>query len=83
MAGKSQSKTEKATDVQVGGQHYKSFEIQPGVFAEINRLTFFESDVVKRVCRHSRGGKGLEDLEKAVHEIRLIAELQYDGATIE
>lgn len=66
-----------AIDVQVGGEHYKQFAIQPGVFCETNKLTFFESDVIKRLCRHSRGGKGLQDLEKAMHELKLIAKVQY------
>lgn len=65
-------------DVQVGGSHYKGFKIQPGEFSEANGLSFFEGSVIKRICRHSRGGKGLEDLEKSIHEIRLLAKLQYD-----
>lgn len=68
----------KASDEQVGGKHYKGFAIQPGIYSEQNGLSFFEGDVVKRVTRHrTETGKGVEDLQKAIHEIRLIAEVQY------
>jgi hypothetical protein len=70
--------TKRALDVQVGGDHYKDLQIQPGYFSEVNRLTFFEGDVVKRVTRHRRGGKGVEDIEKAIHELKLIAQIQYN-----
>ena len=67
----------KALDVQVGGVHYKHFAIQPAQFAEKNNLSFLEGCAIKRLCRHSRGGKGIEDLKKAIHEIQLIAAIQY------
>lgn len=62
---------------QVGGSHYQQFKIQPYEIAERNGLTFLEGSAVKRLHRHSRGGKGLQDLEKAVHEIRLLAKQTY------
>lgn len=67
-----------ALSVQVGGGHYKDFPIQPVEFVEANNLTFLEGCVVKRLCRHSRGGKGRQDIEKAIHELQLILELHYD-----
>ena len=72
-----------ATERQVGGQHYKGLQIQPGTFAHKNGLTFYEGCVIKRVCRHSRGGKGRQDIEKAIHELQIILELEYgdDSAT--
>lgn len=66
-----------ALDVQVGGAHYKDFPIQPVEFTERNRLSFLEGCVVKRVCRHSRGGKGRQDIEKAIHELQLLLALHY------
>lgn len=72
----------KPTDRQVGGNHYKQFSIQPTVFSERNKLTFLEGDIVKRVCRHNRGGKGREDIEKAIHELQLILELHYTEETV-
>lgn len=67
-----------ALSIQVGGGHYKDFPIQPVEFAEANNLTFLEGCVLKRLCRHSRGGKGRQDIEKAIHELQLILELHYD-----
>lgn len=69
--------TPSALDEQVGGNHYKGFKIQPAVFSETNGLSGLEFCVVKRACRHSRGGKGLEDIKKAIHELQLIAKIQY------
>lgn len=66
-----------ALDVQIGGAHYKGMPIQPAEFSERNALTFLEGCVVKRVCRHSRGGKGRQDIEKAIHELQLILALHY------
>ena len=72
-----------ALDTQIGGQHYKQLPIQPVVFSHKNKLTFLEGCVVKRVARHSRGGKGRQDIEKAIHELQLILDLEYgdDSAT--
>lgn len=67
-----------ASNSQVGGDHYKNLRYQPGIFNEGNRLTFFEGCVVKRVCRHSRGGAGAKDIRKAIHELELILEVQYE-----
>lgn len=67
-----------ATKEQVGGNHYKQFELQPAEISHRNKLTFLEGSVVKRMHRHSRGGKGIQDLKKAIHEIRLIAKFDYN-----
>ena len=62
---------------QIGGSHYKGFAIQPAHFAEANGLSFLEGCAIKRLCRHSRGGKGRQDLEKAIHEIQLLIAERY------
>lgn len=61
---------------QIGGSHYKDLKIQPVEFIHANKLNFLEGCVVKRLCRHRRKN-GKEDLEKAIHEIRLLIELEY------
>lgn len=67
-----------ALDIQVGGSHYRDGDIQPVQYIEANRLAFLEGCVVKRVTRHNReGGKGRQDIEKAIHELRLLLELRY------
>ena len=65
-------------NTQVGGTHYKDCEIQPVEFIEANKLQFLEGCVVKRVSRHDKpSGKGLEDINKAIHELELLKELRY------
>ena len=63
-----------ASKRQVGGGHYKDYAIQPAQFSEANGLSFLEGCVVKRVARWRRGGKGVEDLDKAIHELQLLKE---------
>jgi hypothetical protein len=63
---------------QIGGDHYRTCAIQPVEFIEANRLQFLEGCVVKRVTRHDKPtGKGRQDIEKAIHELRLLLELRY------
>ena len=69
----------KPSQIQVGGDHYKSLNIQPAEFSERNSLSFLEGCVIKRLCRWRRGGKGREDLLKARHEIDLLLELYPDA----
>ncbi len=60
-------------DKQVGGDHYKDAAIQPITYITANNLNFLEGCVVKRVTRwRVDGGKGVEDLKKAIHEIELL-----------
>ncbi len=67
-----------ATESQVGGDHYRTCKIQPVHFIEANGLGFLEGCVIKRVTRHNRpGGKGRQDIEKAIHELQLLLELRY------
>jgi len=70
--------SESALDVQIGGDHYKTCKIQPVEFIHANEMPFLDGCVVKRVSRHSKPtGKGRQDIEKAIHELQLILELQY------
>ena len=67
-----------ALDVQVGGNHYRQGGIQPVQYIEANDLKYLEGAVVKRVTRHDKeGGKGRQDIEKAIHELELLLELRY------
>lgn len=68
-------------DMQIGGDHYKSCNIQPVEFIEANELMFLEGCVIKRVTRHNKPtGKGKQDIEKAIHELQLLLELRYGNA---
>lgn len=71
---------DRATDTQIGGDHYKTCAIQPVEYIEANGLPFLEGCVVKRVTRHAKPtGKGLQDIDKAIHELQLIRQLRYGG----
>lgn len=59
---------------QKGGNHYKKFAIQPAVFIELNKLSFLEGCIVKRICRWKEKG-GVEDLEKIKHEVDLLIQI--------
>jgi hypothetical protein len=65
-----------ALDKQVGGDHYKSFVIQPIEFCMKNSLGAAESAVVKYICRYQDKG-GVEDLEKIKHYVDLLIEYRY------
>lgn len=66
----------KATDSQVGGDHYKSFAIQPVEFIHANNLDFLQGNIVKYACRH-KSKSGADDVKKIIHYAHLILQLQY------
>lgn len=53
-------------DVQVGGQHYKKYKIQPVELYNKFCLGFGESNLIKYSMRH-QDKNGLQDLEKVEH----------------
>lgn len=71
-----QTKTKNPLDVQVGGGHYKDFEIQPIEYCMRNKLDHCQSNVVKYVSRFRDKG-GLEDLLKARHYIDILIGFEY------
>ena len=66
-----------ATDRQVGGQHYKDCKIQPIDYIMENNLTFCEGNALKYITRHRRKGEGRRDIEKAIHYLEMILEVEY------
>lgn len=66
---------EKALDTQVGGGHYKSKVIQPVEYIHANGIGYFEGNVIKYVTRW-RDKNGVQDLEKAIHYLKLLIELE-------
>ena len=63
-----------ALDIQIGGNHYKDFAIQPVEFITRNGLGFCAGNVIKYTCRYQKKG-GIEDLRKARHYLDLLIEL--------
>jgi Protein of unknwon function (DUF3310) len=69
----------KASDVQVGGDHYRKYPIQPVEFCIANDIGFLAGNVIKYVTRY-KDKNGAEDIRKAIHYLKLILEFEY-GAT--
>jgi hypothetical protein len=67
-----------ALDKQIGGSHYKDYEIQPVEFIHKNKIGFLPGNVIKYVCRH-HAKNGKEDLLKAMNYLQLLMELEYGG----
>ena len=67
--------TNKATDIQVGGNHYQ-LPIQPIEYIHKNGLGFIEGNVIKYITRY-RNKNGKQDLLKAKHYIDLLIQLEY------
>ena len=65
-----------ASEIQVGGSHYRDFAIQPAEFIHKNAIGFLAGNVIKYVCRHGKKN-GVEDLKKARHYIDLLIEHEY------
>lgn len=66
---------EKATNKQVGGDHYKKCKIQPIEYIHANGLGFIEGCIVKYISRWRDKG-GLEDIHKIKHYCDLLIELE-------
>jgi hypothetical protein len=66
----------KAIDHQEGGNHYKTFVIQPIEFIHKNNIPFIEGNIIKYILRH-KSKNGIEDLKKARHYLDLLIESDY------
>jgi hypothetical protein len=67
-----------ALENQIGGDHYKKMKIQPFEFSMANNLNPIQHTIIKYVVRHKEKNK-LQDLEKAIHCVKLLAEFEYPG----
>ena len=66
-----------ALERQVGGNHYKHYKIQPYEFFLANQTPHHKAAIIRRILRYDHPtGKGLEDLQKIIHEVELIIELE-------
>ena len=68
----------RAVDRQVGGDHYKSFKIEPIEFILANNIGYCEGNIIKYICRHAAKG-GVQDIDKVIHYCQLLKELKYEG----
>lgn len=69
-----------ALDVQVGGDHYKKYRIQPIEYVHANRLGFAEGTAIKYVTRWRDKG-GVQDLRKAIHVLEMLIDLELKAKT--
>lgn len=69
-----------AFDKQISGSHYKNKGIQPIAYIHANQLGFCEGNVIKYVTRHKEKN-GKADLEKAIHYLELLIELEYGNVS--
>lgn len=65
----------KATDKQVGGDHYRKLKIQPSKYNHANNIPFIEGCIIKYATRWRDKG-GIEDLEKIKHYVDLLIEFE-------
>lgn len=66
-------------DIQVDGNHYKIFEIQPAEYSFRNNLNWHQGEIIKYITRYKlKNGK--PDLEKARHLIDMLIEFEYDSS---
>lgn len=64
----------KATEIQVGGNHYKKLKMQPIELIVMLRCSFIQGCIIKYVSRY-RNKNGEEDIKKCIHYARLALEL--------
>jgi hypothetical protein len=64
-----------ANGIQHGGTHYKALTIEPWDYVALNGLGFFEGNAIKYITRWRQKG-GVQDLEKAVHYVQKLIELE-------
>ena len=65
----------KSLKVQIKGNHYKQFKIQPIEFIHQNNIPFIEGNIIKYICRwRDKGGK--DDLLKVKHYVDLLLDLE-------
>jgi len=67
--------TRGALNIQVGGDHYKRWPIQPVEFIHANGIPFIEGNCIKYLLRW-RDKNGIKDLEKVKHYVDLLIELE-------
>lgn len=61
-------------EIQIGGNHYKDFAIQPLEYIHKNNISFSAGNIIKYVSRFDKKN-GIEDLEKAKHYIDFLIEM--------
>ena len=67
-----------ASESQVGGDHYKNMKIQPMEYSMANGFNACQHTAIKYIGRYnSIGGQGVKDINKAIHTLELLKEIEY------
>jgi hypothetical protein len=61
---------------QVGGSHYKDMKIQPAEYTHANGIGHLAGDAIAYISRY-KSKNGRQDLEKAIHSLQLLIQLEY------
>lgn len=69
-----------ATSQQVGGSHYLTMAIQPIEFSMANGLDACQHTAIKYIVRR-KGPSRIEDIDKAIHILRIYREMLTRGTT--
>lgn len=70
-----------ALDVQIGGSHYKSMDMQPiEVIIPLN-FSFVQGNILKYISRYENKN-GIEDIKKCIHYAKLAKEFEAKGDII-
>lgn len=69
-------------DVQVDGDHYKKYKIQPAQYSHANNLDWYQGEIVKYITRFRDKGRK-KDLEKIIHLVQVLIELEYPPTGID
>lgn len=78
IAAKERTVKKSALESQVGGDWYSKMAIQPAKYTTLNGIGHLAGDAIAYISRY-RAKNGREDLEKAIHSIQLLIELEYGG----
>jgi hypothetical protein len=71
------STIESQLDIQIDGDHYKHFAIQPAEFTFKNKFNWHQGEIIKYISRYKLK-HGRDDLEKARHLIDMLIEFEYE-----
>ena len=68
----------KATESQVGGNHYKDMPFQPVELFAKTKCTAFQANIWKYITRY-KNKNGAQDIKKCIHYAQLAMELKCNG----
>jgi hypothetical protein len=66
---------------QIGGHHYKDLAIEPWQVIDACGLNFYEGTAIAYIMR--RKGDRVEDLQKAIHTLEHLIEIEKGDASLE